>query len=84
MAEEGLSKTANDLIHVGKPVPFDADEFLEQLNTLMKAAYENRKDIREQLQKMIPTYHPAGREGQKEKDAVYEQMIKEVAAARAE
>ncbi len=82
MAEEGLSKTANDLIHVGKPVPFDTDEFLEQLNMLMKAAYENRKDIREQLQKMIPTYHPAGREGQK--DAVYEQMIKEVAAARAE
>jgi FlaA1/EpsC-like NDP-sugar epimerase len=84
MAEEGLSKTANDLIHVGKPVLFDADEFLEQLNTLMKAAYENRKDIREQLQKMIPTYHPAGREGQTEKDAVYEQMVKEVAVARAE
>lgn len=84
MAEEGLTKTANDLIHVGKPIPFDADEFLKQLDELMYEAYANRRNIREQLQKMIPTYHPAGREGQLEKDAVYEQMIKEVAAARAE
>ena len=26
MAEEGLTKTDNDLIHIGKPIPFDTDE----------------------------------------------------------
>ena len=27
MAEEGLKKTENDLIHIGCPIPFDIDEF---------------------------------------------------------
>ncbi len=28
MAEEGLTKTDNDLIHIGKPIPFDTDVVL--------------------------------------------------------
>ena len=39
MAEEGLKKTENDLIHIGCPIPFDTDEFLKDLDGLMKAAY---------------------------------------------
>ena len=39
MAEEGLKKTKNDLIHIGCPIPFDIEEFLEQLDELMEAAY---------------------------------------------
>lgn len=31
MAEEGLKKTKNDLIHIGCPIPFDVEEFLEEL-----------------------------------------------------
>ena len=31
MAEEGLRTTDNQLIHIGCPIPFDADLFLEQL-----------------------------------------------------
>lgn len=34
MAEEGLKKTKNDLIHIGCPIPFDIEEFLEQLEGL--------------------------------------------------
>ena len=49
MAEEGLMKTENELIHIGKPIPFDTDEFLEQLNELMLTAYTNSKDIRSQV-----------------------------------
>ena len=59
MAEEGLSKTENDLIHIGKPIPFDIDEFLSQLRNLMLVAYTNKDDIRAQVEKMVSTYHPA-------------------------
>ena len=58
MAEEGLQKTDNDLIHIGHPVVFDVDVFLEQLKDLMEDAYKNRRDIKEKVQKIVSTYHP--------------------------
>ncbi len=58
MAEEGLKKTENELIHIGCPIPFDEDEFLHRLAELMEAAYQNRKDIRESVAAMVNTYHP--------------------------
>ena len=59
MAEEGLRKTDNDLIHIGCPIPFDADMFMQQLHGLMDEAYQNQENIRDQLQKVVTTYHPA-------------------------
>ena len=56
MAEEGLKKTENELIHIGCPIPFDVEEFLEQLGDLMEAAYKNKADIRERVQKVVRTY----------------------------
>ncbi len=82
MAEEGLTKTANDLIHVGKPISFDIDEFITQLDRLMYAAYANKKNIRELLQEIVPTFRPAGREGSEAKGEVYERLVQEAAAAR--
>ena len=58
MAEEGLKRTDNDLIHIGRPIPFDIEEFLQQMGDLMKDAYSNRKDIRERVAAMVSTYHP--------------------------
>ena len=58
MAEEGLKKTDNELIHIGCPIPFDEDEFLRNLADLMQAAYHNRKDIRDSVAAMVNTYHP--------------------------
>ena len=58
MAEEGLKKTENKLIHIGQPIPFDEDEFLRGLDELMLAAYSNRKDIRSRVAAMVSTYHP--------------------------
>lgn len=58
MAEEGLKTTPNKLIHIGCPIPFDSDEFLKQLEVLMKRAYENDEQIREYVQEMVSTYHP--------------------------
>ena len=58
MAEEGLKKTENDLIHIGCPIPFDTDEFLKHLNDLMEAAYSNKSDIRERVAAIVATYTP--------------------------
>lgn len=59
MAEEGLKKTKNDLIHIGCPIPFDINEFLGELDGLFDAAYRNEDDMKERVQKIVSTYHPA-------------------------
>ncbi len=58
MAEEGLKKTENELIHIGCPIPFDNDEFLKKLDALMQKAYTNKEDIRDDVADMVSTYHP--------------------------
>ena len=58
MAEEGLKKTDNELIHIGMPIPFDTNEFLKNLEELMEQAYKNRDNIRELVEKIVSTYHP--------------------------
>ena len=59
MSEEGLKKTKNDLIYIGCPIPFDIEEFLQELDELLEAAYKNKDDIKERVQKVVTTYHPA-------------------------
>ena len=59
MAEEGLKKTKNDLIHIGCPIPFDTNLFLSQLEELLEAAYKNKDDMKERVEKVVTTYHPA-------------------------
>ena len=60
MAEEGLQKTDNDLIHIGNPIKFNEDAFLKELEGLMEAAYANKEaKIRELVKKTVSTYHPA-------------------------
>ena len=59
MSEEGLRTTPNKLIHIGSPVPFDVDVFIEQLSALMRAAYEGREDvICDLVSEVVTTYHP--------------------------
>ena len=60
MAEEGLQKTDNDLIHIGKPLAFNEEGFLKRVGELMEAAYGNKEDqIRILVQETVSTYHPA-------------------------
>ena len=74
MAEEGLQKTDNALIHIGNPIPFDTDIFLVQLRRLMDAAYENDETICQVVADMVSTYRPQ-QAGQKDK--VYEALHSE-------
>ena len=60
MAEEGMLKTANELIHIGKPIPFDKEVFLEQLENLAKASYENSDYIVDMVRKIVTTFQPVG------------------------
>jgi FlaA1/EpsC-like NDP-sugar epimerase len=60
MAEEGMQKTANDLIHIGKPIPFNIDVFLHQLEELARASYDNDSHIVQKVEGVVSTFHPVG------------------------
>ena len=80
MAEEGLKKTRNELIHIGCPIPFEVETFLKELQTLMDMAYVNAEDIREKVAEVVTTYHPAGKHGSEKKGEVYERLLGEKSA----
>lgn len=78
MAEEGVKKTDNKLIHIGKPVEFDVEEFLVQLENLTRASYENDENIVEMVEKIVPTFHPSGEKPEGSsivKNTVYDKKI---------
>ena len=57
MAEEGLTETANKLIHIGKPIEIDEMKFFVQLKELKEASNSEDNDIRPLVQAIVPTYH---------------------------
>lgn len=77
MAEEGLKKTRNELIHIGCPIPFEIETFLKELESLMDMAYTNVENIREKVAEVVTTYHPAGEHGSEKKGEVYERLLGE-------
>ncbi len=58
MAEEGLKRTKNELIHIGSPIPFDKVDFIEELEALVGDAYLNDEEIREVVKRVVVTYRP--------------------------
>ncbi len=82
MAEEGLKKTPNDLIHIGCPIPFEIETFLKELEILMDMAYTNAENIREKVAEVVTTYHPAGEHGSEKKGEVYERLLGEESEAQ--
>ena len=77
MAEEGLKKTDNELIHIGKPIPFDTGQFLRDLEELAKASYENSPDIVKMVEKIVPTFHPVGKNPTGKERPIPKRMRKE-------
>ena len=57
MAEEGLTETANRLIHIGKPIEIDEMKFFVQLKELKDASKNESNDIRPLVKAIVPTYH---------------------------
>ena len=58
MSEEGMQETPNKLIHIGKPIEFDMEEFEEKLKELHEVANQDGEGIREEVEKLVPTYRP--------------------------
>ncbi len=56
MDEEGLQKTENELISIGKPLIFDEEEFMKNLEVLIKEAYQEDGDIKHEIAKIVTTY----------------------------
>ena len=57
MDEEGMKDTANKMIHIGKPIELDEQEFFAQLKELKDESQIESSDIRPLIQKIVPTYH---------------------------
>ena len=78
MAEEGLKKTSNSLIHIGCPIPFETNLFLGQLKELMNTAYLNKEEeIRRMVERIVITYHPEKAGIGAKKDSVYASLVEE-------
>ena len=72
--EEGLQKTANNLIYVGQPLEFDEVHFLSELKKLEIAASEESRDVKKIVSGIVSTYHI--REEDKERDEeMYEELL---------
>ncbi len=56
MDEEGLRKTKNKMIFIGKPIEFDIDLFESQLEKLEEDAVSEMMDIRRNVKEIVPTY----------------------------
>ncbi len=57
MMEEGLKKTSNKLIYIGKQIEIDEDNFITELRALRDAALENDEETAiKALHKIVPTF----------------------------
>ena len=60
MGEEGLAKTANDLIYIGHKIDFDENQLNQELEAL-KAMTEDQEDqLRQRIRVLVPTYRIPG------------------------
>ncbi|WP_455717945.1 polysaccharide biosynthesis protein [Anaerosporobacter sp.] len=54
--EEGIQDTENNLIHIGKSIPIDKEEFLTRIKELEDASENECSDIRKLVHNIVPTY----------------------------
>lgn len=56
MDEEGLQSTPNKMIHIGKPIEFDEEEFFLKLAKLKEYSYNEAGDVKDMVHEIVPTY----------------------------
>ena len=55
--EEGIQKTANNLIYIGKPLEFNEVHFLSGLRKLEEASMNESLNVKQLVSEIVPTYH---------------------------
>ena len=79
--EEGLQKTQNELIYIGKPLEFDemtveqVVEWLEEFRNQSEEKLKERFDVKQIVAGIVPTYH-IKEEDKKRDSAIYEEFCK--------
>lgn len=61
LKEEGMQETANKLIHIGKPIEFDENEFFLKLEELKEESKAEKADIKAWVKELVPTYRYHGK-----------------------
>jgi FlaA1/EpsC-like NDP-sugar epimerase len=56
MEEEGLQKTANEMISIGKPLEIDERNLFDKINQLYIEAYNETDRMKELVHELVPTY----------------------------
>ena len=56
MAEEGLQKTANEMISIGKPLEIDEKNLFNKVNEMYVEAYNETEKMKELVKELVPTY----------------------------
>jgi len=56
MAEEGMEKTANDRISIGKPIEMDDEHLFATLEKLYDEAYGESEEMKDLVKELVPTY----------------------------
>ncbi|MCQ2386895.1 MAG: polysaccharide biosynthesis protein [Clostridia bacterium] len=56
MDEEGLQKTSNELISIGKPIEFDENKLLSNIKAIVSEANNETEDIVNKIKELVPTF----------------------------
>lgn len=71
--EEGLKKTENALIFIGKPIEFDEVHFLSKLKGLESAANNESYKIKSLVAEIVPSYHIRAEDKKRDKE-IYKKL----------
>ncbi len=56
ISEEGLQKTDNNLIYIGKPIVLNEETLFNDLDKLYEAAYSETTEMKKLISELVPTY----------------------------
>ncbi len=56
MAEEGLMKTENNMISIGKPIKFDEENLFSNIDKLLSSAKDESSQMKKLVHDLVPTY----------------------------
>lgn len=56
MSEEGLAKTENEMIYIGRPLDIDEHTLFDRINEMKDLAYQETESMKEVVHELVPTY----------------------------